>query len=71
MENLSEIIRKEKILLWTLEINIVMSEGPQPYQPNASCVLIKFNCGRCEKLMRDNKKKENNIVDPRDQYCDV
>ena len=43
----------------------VMYEGPQPYQPNASCVLIKFNCGRCEKLMRDNKKKENIIVDPR------
>ena len=49
----------------------VMYEGPQPYQPNASCVLIKFNCGRCGKLIRDNKKKENIIVDPRDQYCDV
>ena len=44
----------------------VMYEGPQPYQPNASCVLIKFNCGRCGKLMRDNEKQENIIMDPQE-----
>ena len=65
------------VSLWLSVVSLPTYEGCKGYEIYLSKDRVCDNSltGTREKnfsiSMRDNKKKENIIVDPRDQYCDV